>query len=167
MATINLSDYNKNKVPNASGFSFGIVVSEWNSEITEKLYEGAVKTLLENGAKKENITKWNVPGSFELIFGCRQMIETQEVDAIIAIGSIVRGETSHFDYVCQGVTQGIKDLNLEYEVPVIFCVLTDDNLEQAKARSGGEHGNKGVDSAIAAIKMVDLLVKAQEGLLFE
>ena len=167
MATINLSDYNKNKVPNAGGFSFGIVVSEWNSEITEKLYEGAVKTLLENGAKKENIIKWNVPGSFELIFGCRQMIETQEVDAVIAIGSIVQGETKHFDYVCQGVTHGIKDLNLEYEVPVIFCVLTDDNIEQSRARSGGELGNKGVDSAIAAIKMVDLFVKAQDDLLFE
>jgi 6,7-dimethyl-8-ribityllumazine synthase len=161
MATINLSDYNKNKVPDASSFSFGIVVSNWNSEITEKLYEGAVKTLMENGATKENIIRWDVPGSFELIFGSRQMIETQEIDAVISIGCVIQGETKHFDYVCQAVTHGIKDLNLEYDVPVIYCVLTDDNLEQSRARSGGKLGNKGVDCAVAAIKMANLQEKAE------
>tara|TARA_R110001583_G_scaffold5921_4_gene31210 strand:+ start:3191 stop:3670 length:480 start_codon:yes stop_codon:yes gene_type:complete len=156
MATTNLSNYDKATIPNAKNFRFGIVVSEWNPDITENLYLGAKEALIENGASKENIIKWDVPGSFELIYGCKKMIETQELDAIIAIGNVIQGETKHFDFVCDGVTQGIKDLNIKYDVPIIFCVLTDNTKQQSIDRSGGKHGNKGIESAIAAIKMAAL-----------
>ncbi|MEY8780816.1 6,7-dimethyl-8-ribityllumazine synthase [Allomuricauda sp. XS_ASV26] len=149
----NLSVYDKNKIPNAKELRFGIVVSEWNDEITESLYKGAEEALLDCGALSENVIRWNVPGSFELTFGCKKMIQTEKVDAIVAIGSVIRGETSHFDFVCSATAQGIKDLNVAYDVPVIFCVLTDDNIEQSRARSGGKHGNKGTEAAIAAIQM--------------
>ncbi len=156
MATTNLSNYDKSTIPNANKFRFGIVVSEWNPEITENLFLGAEQAFLENGTLKENIIRWNVPGSFELIYGCKRMIETQKLDAIIAIGSVIQGETKHFDFVCEGVTQGIKDLNVKYDVPVVFCVLTDNTKQQSIDRSGGKHGNKGVECAIAAIKMAAL-----------
>ena len=152
----NLSVYDKNKIPNAKNLRFGIVVSEWNGEITEALSEGAEDALLDCGASSENVIRWNVPGSFELTFGCKKMIQTEKVDAIVAIGSVIRGETSHFDFVCSATAQGIKDLNVAYDVPVIFCVLTDDNIEQSRARSGGKHGNKGTEAAIAAIQMAVL-----------
>ena len=152
----NLSVYDKNKIPNAKNLRFGIVVSDWNDEITEALYEGAQEALLDCGTLSENILRWDVPGSFELTFGCKKMIQTQKVDAIIAIGSVIRGEPSHFDFVCSATAQGIKDLNVAYDVPVIFCVLTDDNIEQSRARSGGKHGNKGTEAAIAAIQMAML-----------
>ncbi len=156
MATTNLSYYDKATIPNAKKFRFGIVVSEWNPDITENLYLGAEQALIENGATKENIIKWDVPGSFELVFGCKKMIESQNIDAIIAIGNVIQGETKHFDFVCDGVTQGIKDLNIKYDVPIIFCVLTDNTKQQSLERSGGKHGNKGIESAIAAIKMAAL-----------
>ena len=156
MATTNLSIYDKATIPNAKNFRFGIVVSEWNPEITDNLYLGAVEALLENGALAENIIKWDVPGSFELIYGCKKMIETQKLDAVIAIGNVIQGETKHFDFVCEGVTQGIKDLNIKYDIPTIFCVLTDNTKQQSLDRSGGKHGNKGVECAIAAIKMAAL-----------
>lgn len=149
----NLSVYDRKTIPNANALRFGIVVSEWNTEITEGLYKGAETALLDCGAKQNNILRWNVPGSFELIFGCKKMIQQNNPDAIIAIGSVIRGETKHFDFVCSATAQGIKDLNVINDTPVIFCVLTDDNLQQAKDRSGGKHGNKGVEAAIAAIKM--------------
>jgi 6,7-dimethyl-8-ribityllumazine synthase len=156
MATTNLSYYDKATIPNAKKFRFGIVVSEWNPEITENLYFGAKNTLIENGTLEENIIKWDVPGSFELIYGCKKMIESQQVNAIIAIGNVIQGETKHFDFVCEGVTQGIKDLNIKYDIPVIFCVLTDNTKQQSLDRSGGKHGNKGIECAIAAIKMAAL-----------
>lgn len=156
MATTNLSHYDKNKVPNAENFRFGIVVSEWNENITEGLAKGAINTFIENGTSENNIQRWNVPGSFELIYGVKKMVETLELDAVIAIGSVVKGETKHFDFVCDGVTQGIKDINLQQDTPVIFCLLTDDTMQQAIDRSGGKHGNKGVECAIAAIKMAVL-----------
>lgn len=151
----NLSDYDKNTIPNASKFRFGIVVSEWNESITEGLYKGAYDALIENGVSPSNIIRWDVPGSFELIYGCKKMQE-QMVNAVIAIGSVIQGETKHFDFVCEGVTQGIKDLNVIRETPVIFCVLTDNTMQQAVDRSGGKHGNKGTEAAIAAIKMAEL-----------
>src|SRR5690606_190625 len=135
----NLSAYDKNSIPNAKEFRFGIVVSEWNDQITEKLYEGAMEVLLENGVPREKIIRWNVPGSFELIYGCKKMQESfadNMINAIIAIGSVIEGETRHFDFVCQAVSQGIKDLNVQNDVPVIFCVLTDHTLQQAIDRSG-------------------------------
>lgn len=156
MATTNLSAYDKTAIPNASNYRFGIVVSEWNENITENLFQGAFNTLVENGVIAENIIRWNVPGSFELIYGCKKMLETQKLDAVIAIGNIIQGETKHFDFICDGVTQGIKDLNLQFATPTIFCILTDFTLQQSIDRSGGKHGNKGVECAIAAIKMATL-----------
>lgn len=153
----NLSAYDKNKIPNAKEFRFGIVVSEWNNEITEGLYRGAHEVLLENEVIERKIVRWNVPGSFELIYGCKKMQESYDMlDAIIAIGSVIEGETKHFDFVCEAVSQGIKDLNVQSDIPVIFCVLTDQNMQQAIDRSGGKHGNKGAEAAVAAIKMAQL-----------
>ena len=156
MATTNLSAYDKTTIPNAKHLRFGIVVSEWNSNITENLYKGALKALIDNGALTENITLLNVPGSFELIYGCKHLIKTKELDAVIAIGCVIQGETKHFDFVCDAVSQGIKDLNLQYDLPTIFCVLTDNTKQQSIDRSGGKLGNKGVECAIAAIKMATL-----------
>ncbi|MEG9329132.1 6,7-dimethyl-8-ribityllumazine synthase [Salinimicrobium catena] len=153
----NLSEYDKDTIPSAKEFRFGIVVSEWNDNITEGLYEGAVKVLLENEVLERKIVRWNVPGSFELIYGCKKMQESYDMlDAIIAIGSVIEGETKHFDFVCEAVSQGIKDLNVQSDIPVIFCVLTDQNMQQAIDRSGGKHGNKGAEAAVAAIKMAQL-----------
>jgi len=149
----NLSDYDKNLIPNAKDFRFGIVVSEWNDSITEGLYKGAFEALLENQVPAQHIIRWNVPGSFELIYGSKKMLQTQNVDAVIAIGCVIQGQTKHFDFVCEGVTQGIKDLNVQTDIPVIFCVLTDNTMQQSIDRSGGIHGNKGTEAAIAAIKM--------------
>lgn len=156
MATTNLSVYDKSKIPNAKNFRFGLVVSEWNPEITENLHKGALETLKDCGALEENIISWDVPGSFELVYGCKKMIQTEKLDAIVAIGNVIQGETKHFDFVCEGVTQGIIDLNVKYDVPVIFCVLTDNNKQQSLDRSGGKLGNKGVECAVAAIKMAAL-----------
>nr|WP_298927968.1 6,7-dimethyl-8-ribityllumazine synthase [uncultured Allomuricauda sp.] len=152
----NLSAYDKTTIPNAKEFRFGIVVSEWNDTITEGLYNGALEALVDCGALTDNILRWNVPGTYELTYGCKKMLNTQKVDAVIAIGSVIRGETSHFDFVCSAAAQGIKDLNVAYDTPVIFCVLTDNTLQQAIDRSGGKHGNKGAEAAIAAIKMAAL-----------
>lgn len=158
MATVNknLSNYDKNTIPSAKNFRFGIVVSEWNPEITQGLFSGAEKALLDCGALPNNIIRWDVPGSFELVFGAKKMIETQNLDAIIVIGCVIKGETMHFEFVCDGVTQGVKDLNIKYDVPVIFCLLTDNNEQQSIDRSGGIHGNKGTEAAIAALKMANL-----------
>jgi len=157
MATVNhnLSNYDKNTIPNAKDFRFGIVVSEWNDTVTNGLLKGAIDALLDCGALKDNIITWDVPGSFELIYGSKKMIE-QHVDVVIAIGCVIQGETKHFDFVCDGVTQGIKELNLTSDTPVIFCVLTDNTMQQSIDRSGGKHGNKGTEAGIAAIKMAEL-----------
>jgi 6,7-dimethyl-8-ribityllumazine synthase len=152
----NLSNYDPNTVPDASEMSIGIVVSEWNSEITEALYNGAYETLLKHGVKKNNIFKRYVPGTFELTLGAQFFAEYSEVDAIIALGCVIQGETKHFDYICQGVTKGITDMNIKYNLPVIFGVLTTNDKQQAIDRAGGKHGNKGDEAAITAIKMVAL-----------
>jgi len=156
----NLSNYDKSTIPNTNGLRFGIVVSEWNEQVTDGLFRGALEALTDNGVSQDDIVKWEVPGSFELIYGCKKMVETQKVDAVIAIGCVIQGETKHFDFVCEGVTQGIKDLNIQQDIPVIFCVLTDNNLQQSIDRSGGKHGNKGTEAGITAIKMADLRRKA-------
>ena len=150
----NLSQYDSSIVPSGKGLKVSLVVSEWNAEITEGLYKGAHDTLVSHGVATENIHRINVPGSFELIYGCKHAQKT--ADVVIAIGSVIQGETKHFDFVCQGVTQGIAQLNLNAFCPVIFCVLTDNTLEQAQDRSGGKHGNKGVEAAVAALKMTAL-----------
>jgi len=152
-ANKNLSNYDKNTIPSAKNFRFGIVVSEWNPAITEGLFSGAESALLDCGALPENILRWDVPGSFELVYGAKKMVETQQLDAIIVIGCVIKGETMHFEFVCEGVTQGVKDLNINQDVPVIFCLLTDNNEQQSIDRSGGIHGNKGTEAAIAALKM--------------
>lgn len=154
-ANHNLSEYDKATIPNAKDFRFGIVVSQWNTEITEGLFNGAKAALLDCGALTTNILRVDVPGSFELIYGAKHLV-SQNFDAVIAIGCVIQGETKHFDFVCEGVTQGIKDLNILYNTPVIFCVLTDNNKQQSIDRSGGKHGNKGTEAAIAAIKMAQL-----------
>ena len=156
MATTNLSAYDKTTIPNAKGFRFGIVVSEWNSEITDNLCKGAFDTLIEHGALAENITTLDVPGSFELVYGCKYLIKNKKLDAVIAIGNVIQGETKHFDFVCEAVSHGIKDINFHLDTPTIFCVLTDNTKQQSIDRSGGKHGNKGIESAIAAIKMAQL-----------
>lgn len=156
MATTNLSAYDPDKIPSADGMRFGIVVSEWNGDITGKLLDGAVRVLKKQGAKDHNIIVEYVPGSFELPLAAQLLKENSEVDAIICLGCVIQGETPHFTYVCQGVTQGITQLNLKYNLPFIFGLLTTDTLQQAIDRAGGKHGNKGDEAALTAIKMVDL-----------
>ena len=149
----NLSSYDATKVPDASNMCFGIVVSEWNPEITGALLEGAVNTLERHGAIPENIHVKTVPGSFELIYGAHQMVLNGGYDALIVLGSVIKGDTPHFDYICQGVTTGIARLNTTSEIPIIYGLLTTDNLQQALDRAGGKLGNKGDECAVDAIKM--------------
>ena len=151
----NLSFFASEDVPKCDSLSFGIVVSEWNKSITSSLYKGAYDTLIECGVSIDNISTYNVPGSFELVFGAKIAAKSKP-NAIICLGSVIKGETKHFDFVCNSVSLGIKDLNVQLDIPVIFGVLTDNNMEQAISRSGGKNGNKGVEAAITAIKMAVL-----------
>ncbi|GAB6011379.1 6,7-dimethyl-8-ribityllumazine synthase [Viscerimonas tarda] len=153
----NLSSYDPSKVADGKDMKIGIVVSEWNEKITNALLDGACKTLIKHGVQEENIVIDYVPGSFELIFGSRYLVEKKDVDAVIALGCVVRGDTPHFDYVCSGVTQGLADLNRMYDIPFIFGLLTTDNMQQSIDRAGGIHGNKGDECAITAIKMIDFI----------
>ena len=148
-----LSHYDPAGVPSGAGLRFALVVSEWNSEITEALRQGARETLLRHGVAEADIIERWVPGSFELAAGAQFLLERGSLHGVICLGSIVRGETPHFDFVCQGATQGIMQVGLEFSVPVIFGVLTDDTMQQARDRSGGRHGNKGIDCAVAVLKM--------------
>jgi len=157
----NLSDYDFSKVPDASNMSIGIVVSEWNDQITGGLLNGAQSTLLKHGLKEENLHLNFVPGSYELPLGAQFMLENLTVDAVICLGCVIQGETKHFDFVCQAVSQGVKDVSLKYNAPVIFGVLTDNTLQQSIDRSGGKLGNKGDEAAITAIKMVHLKKELQ------
>jgi 6,7-dimethyl-8-ribityllumazine synthase len=149
----NLSDYDSKTVPDVNGYKFGIVVAEWNEEITAALCEGAINTLVKHNVEKDDIIVKTVPGTVELTYGAKVLAEADDVDAVICIGCVIRGETPHFDYVCQSVTYGVTELNLSMDVPVVFGVLTVDTLQQAKDRAGGKHGNKGDEAAITAIKM--------------
>ena len=151
----NLSEYDFNSVPDASEMNIGIVVAEWNRNITEKLLRGACDTLERHGVKPENIVVKRVPGSFELTFGAKRLAESKELDAIIVLGCVVRGDTPHFDYVCSCVTHGITELNLMYDIPFIFGMLTTNTMQQAEDRAGGRLGNKGDEAAVTAIKMVN------------
>lgn len=156
MATKNLSEYDLNAVPSASEMKFGIIVAEWNYEITGALARGAVETLLKHGAKEENIIVKHVPGSFELTLGAQYLAEYTNADAIIVLGCVIQGETRHFDFICDGVTKGITNLNMKYNKPFIFGLLTTDNQQQALDRAGGKLGNKGDEAAVTAIKMLAL-----------
>lgn len=151
----NLSDYDKNTIPNGADFSIGIVVSEWNDHITSKLLAGAFTTLIESGVKEESIQLKRVPGAFELPLAAQWLAQTN-VDGIIAIGVVIQGETRHFDFVCSGTTNGIMEVNLKYDKPVAFCLLTDNTEQQSIDRAGGKHGNKGVEAAVTVLKMIDL-----------
>jgi 6,7-dimethyl-8-ribityllumazine synthase len=152
----NLSDYDIHSVPDASEMSFAILVSEWNHEITFALRDGAVETLKKHGASEENIAVKYVPGSFELPLAAKYAAENLFVDAVICIGCVIQGETRHFEFINIAVANGITNVGLETETPVIYGVLTPDNWEQAKDRAGGKHGNKGDEAAITAIKMAAL-----------
>jgi 6,7-dimethyl-8-ribityllumazine synthase len=156
MATKDLSQYEVEKVPSAANMRFGIVVAKWNFGITSALATGAVNTLKKHGAVEENILVKYVPGSFELPLGAQFFAELENVDAVILLGCVIQGETPHFDYICDGVTQGTMELNLKYNIPFIFGVLTTNNEQQANDRAGGKHGNKGDEAAVTAIKMVYL-----------
>ena len=162
MATVdkNLSDYNKDTIPNGADFKVGIVVSEWNDDITFNLLKGARKALEDNGVEPENIIVKYVPGAFELPLGCQFLLESDdEIDGLIAIGCVIQGETKHFDFVCQGATQGLMATQIEYNTPISFCLLTDNTRQQSIDRSGGKHGNKGVECAVACLKMIALQVE--------
>jgi 6,7-dimethyl-8-ribityllumazine synthase len=156
MGTLNLSEYNGGKVPSAAEMRFGIVVSEWNRDITMALLDGAIKTLKKYEVSDSNILIRYVPGSFELTLGAQFIAEYDDVDGVICLGCVIQGETPHFTYICQAVTQGITQLNLEYNIPFVFGVLTTDNHQQALDRAGGKHGNKGDEAAVTAIKMAAL-----------
>jgi len=152
----NLSEYSKDSIPNGADFKVGIVVSEWNEKITLNLLKGAKETLLKHGVLESNIMIRFVPGAFELPLGAQLMLDHTQMDGVIAIGVVIQGETKHFDFVCQGATQGLIQVNLEYNSPVAFCLLTDNDIQQSIDRSGGKHGNKGVECAIACMKMIEL-----------
>lgn len=149
----NLSQYSSKNLLDISTKKFAVIVSEWNAEVTESLYSGAYQTLLQHGAKKENIIRKNVPGSFELSLGAQWCAQDESVDAVICLGCVIQGETRHFDFICQAVANGLTDLGIRYLKPVIFGVLTTDDLQQALERSGGKHGNKGFEAGITAVQM--------------
>lgn len=157
----NLSDYDINSVPEAKGMKVGIVVAEWNENITGALLQGALDTLYRHRVEKNDIHVETVPGSFELIYGATQMALT-EVDAVIAIGCVIRGDTPHFDYICQGTTQGLAQLNATQSKPVIYGLITTNDMQQALDRAGGKLGNKGDECAVTAIKMIALSRKLRK-----
>ena len=157
----NLSSYSVESVPSAKGMRIGVLVSEWNTEITEALFSGVKETLLKFDVSENDIVRRNVPGSFELTLGAQLMAERKEFDAIICLGVVIQGETKHFDFICDAVAKGITDLNIKYNIPVIFGVLTPNTMQQAIDRAGGKHGNKGDEAAITAIKMAALKQELQ------
>lgn len=152
----NLSDYDKNIISNGADYKIGIVVSEWNEQITEALLEGALKTLKEHGVQDNHLAVKRVPGAFELPLGAQYLLEQKKLDGVLTIGTVIQGETKHFDFVCNGATQGIMQVMLKYNTPISFCVLTDNNIQQSIDRSGGKHGNKGVECAVSLLKMIQL-----------
>lgn len=150
----NLSEFSDRNTGGIENKHFGIVVSEWNDQITDALLEGALETLLDQGAKRDNIKVHYVPGSFELSLGAQFLAQIDSIDAVITLGCVIQGETRHFDFICDAVAQGITNVGLKYNKPVAFGVLTPNNLQQALDRAGGKHGNKGEEAAITAIKML-------------
>ncbi len=158
MATVNqnLSDFDLGEVSNAKDLRLGVVVSEWNRIITQSLLNGALEVFRSKGILERNIiVKW-VPGSFELPLAAQFILEHNKLDGILTLGSVIEGETKHFDFVCNSCAIGVKDVGLKYNKPVIFGVLTDQNMQQAIDRSGGKYGNKGIETAVALLKMVRL-----------
>ncbi len=152
----NLSTYNEEDLPSAENMKFGIVVADWNEDITHKLYEGCYDTLIKHGAKADNIHTAQVPGTFELPSGASMLSRAKDVDGVICIGCVIKGETSHNEYINNSVAQGLVNLGVMTGKPFIFGVLTPNDHQQAKDRAGGKYGNKGVEAAVTAIRMVDL-----------
>lgn len=150
----NLSDYQLPENPDLRAAKIAVVVAEWNKEVTDALYDGCSKTLTDLSVKRKNLLRINVPGSFELPSAAKLLIESKEQDAVICLGCVIQGETRHFDFICDAVAQGIMELNLRYTTPVIFGVLTTSDLQQALDRAGGKHGNKGIEAAVTAAKMI-------------
>lgn len=159
----NLSDYDESTIPSAEDASFGIVVSEWNARITHALYEACYDTLLKHGAKEDNIHVAQVPGSFELPAGAKMLADEYKVDAVVCIGCVIKGETSHNEYINYAVANGLANLSMVYGKPFVFGVLTPDTEEQALDRAGGKHGNKGVEAAVTAIRMAHLKKSFKSG----
>jgi 6,7-dimethyl-8-ribityllumazine synthase len=157
----NLSDFSNTTVPPAGPYRFGIVVAEWNAQITGAMYEGAYQSLIEHGALADNIFTYSVAGSFELISGADLLLSNKQLDAVICLGCVIQGETRHFDFICNAVANGISNVSIKHTKPVIFGVLTTDNQEQALDRAGGKHGNKGVEAGVTAIKMADMAQQMQ------
>lgn len=158
----NLSDYSSRNLINVAGKKFAILVSEWNDQVTESLYNGALETLKAHGAREEDIVSEAVPGSYELSLAAQWMARRKDVDAVICLGCVIQGETRHFDFICDAVANGITRVSLDHNKPVIFGVLTPDTLQQALDRAGGKHGNKGDEAAITAIKMLAVQQKIGE-----
>jgi 6,7-dimethyl-8-ribityllumazine synthase len=150
----NLSVFNTPIQKSVSDFHFGIVVSEWNEQITESMYEGSVQTIVSMGGDRDKIHRMNVPGSFELSLGAQKMAARSNIDAVICIGCVIQGETRHFDFICDAVANGITSVALKYDKPVVFGVLTTQNMQQAVDRSGGKYGNKGDEAGATAVKML-------------
>lgn len=150
----NLSQFEGSEIKSASRYKFGIVWAEWNHEITSALYKGAYDTLIKHGAKPKNIISKVVPGSFELTLGAQLLAKRKDIHAVICIGCVIQGDTKHFDFICHAVANGITDLNIKFNKPVIFGVLTPNTMQQAIDRAGGKHGNKGDEAAVTAIKML-------------
>ena len=157
MKKTNLSDYDPSQVPSGKDYTIGIVVAEWNKEITDALAQGAIDTLRKYDVAESNIHLVHVPGSFELTTGADLMLRNDShLDAVICIGCVIQGETRHFDFICEAVSQGLTNVSLKHEKPVIFSLLTTNDMQQAQDRSGGKHGNKGIEGAVTALKMVQL-----------
>lgn len=156
MKKTNLSEYNAAAVPDGKEYRIAVIAAEWNPEVTDAMMQGAIDTLRENGVKDENILKYRVPGTFELTTAAEQLLKRTFVDAVICIGCVIQGETRHFEFICQAVSQGLTNVAIKHGRPVIFSVLTCDTMQQALDRAGGKHGNKGVEGAITALKMVAL-----------
>ncbi len=155
MKKTNLSDYDPSVVPDGSQYRIAVVAAEWNPEVTDAMLKGAADTLLEHGVSKDNLITLRVPGTFELTTAADMILRNPDIDAVICIGCVIQGETRHFEFICQAVSQGLTNVAIKRERPVIFSVLTCDTMQQALDRSGGKHGNKGIEGAIAALKMID------------
>ena len=152
----NLSAYDREAIPNGKGYKVAVVAAEWNPEITDAMLTGAVKTLRDNGVREADIRVIRVPGTFELTTAADQLLQRTSVDAVICIGCVIQGETRHFEFICQAVSQGLTNITVKHGRPVIFSVLTCDTMQQALDRAGGQHGNKGVEGAVTALKMIAL-----------
>ena len=152
----NLSDYDPASVPSGKGMKIGIVAAEWNPDVTNPMLEGAYDTLVQYGVDEDDIEVMRVPGTYELTYGAKMLLERTRCQAVICIGCVIQGETRHFDFICEAVSQGLTNLSLQNDAPVIFSVLTTNNMEQALARAGGQHGNKGVEGAVTCLKMLAL-----------